>query len=111
MDNPDTQLKEYTRQIMKEYAKSFHRETEVRVENIKYYAKIEHERTYKGFDRQVRENAPFNKKIIHLRNEIRMVDRGEIPGSISKLEKEILSLQAATPHKIKGIPIVEGMKK
>ena len=111
LDNPDTQLKEYTRQIMEEYAKSFHRETEIRVENIKYYAKIEHERTYKGFDRQVRENSPYNKKIIHLRNEIRKVDRGEIPGSISKLEKEILKLEAAIPHKIKGVPIVEGMKK
>lgn len=111
LDNPDIQLKEYTRQLMEEYAKSFHRETEIRVENIKYYAKLEHERTYKGFDRQVRENAPYNKKIIHLRNEIRMVDRGEIPGSISKLEKEIHKLELAIPHKVNGIPIVEGMKK
>ena len=29
---------------MEEYAKSFNRETEIWVENIKYYAKIEHER-------------------------------------------------------------------
>ena len=57
--NDPNMLREYTRKLMEDYAKSFHRNQEVKAENLKYYAKIEHERTYRGFDRQVQENAPY----------------------------------------------------
>ena len=59
IENDPNILREYTRKLMEDYAKSFHRNQEVKAENLKYYAKIEHERTYRGFDRQVQENAPY----------------------------------------------------
>ena len=52
INNDPALLRRYVREIMKDYAASFHRETPVRVDSIKYYAKIEHERTFKGFDRE-----------------------------------------------------------
>ncbi|MCK0160145.1 DUF5712 family protein [Muricauda sp. F6463D] len=36
---------------MEDYAKSFHRNQEVKAEDQKYYVKIEHERTYRGSDK------------------------------------------------------------
>ena len=57
-NNPDA-LKTYTRELMKEYAQSFHRLEPITVDQIKYYAKIEHERTYRGFEKEVVENAPY----------------------------------------------------
>ncbi len=61
LQNPSTDLKAYTRELMKEYADSFHREIDgrpVNANDLKYYAKIEHSRTFKGTDAAVRENQP-----------------------------------------------------
>ena len=87
--NDPNMLREYTRKLMEDYAKSFHRNQEVKAENLKYYAKIEHERTYRGFDKQVQENAPYRGEIARLRNEIRKVERGESIGNVNELEKRI----------------------
>uniref|UniRef100_UPI00367308F5 MobB family relaxase n=1 Tax=Plantactinospora endophytica TaxID=673535 RepID=UPI00367308F5 len=59
LQNHSEDLKTYTRELMKEYAKNFNREINglpVNVDDIKYYAKIEHERTYKGTDKAIQEN-------------------------------------------------------
>ncbi|TMM55822.1 mobilization protein [Maribacter algarum] len=109
-DNPEA-LKTYTRELMKDYAKSFYREKPVTVDQIKYFAKIEHERTYRGFEKEVLENAPYRKRIAKLENDIRKVARGELKGTIKKLEQEIAALKEAAPHQINGQMIVAGMKK
>jgi hypothetical protein len=110
MNNPDA-LKDYTRALMKEYAKSFHRENPITVNQIKYFAKIEHERTYRGFEKEVLENAPYRKCIAKLEKDIRKVHRGELEGKIKKLQQEIAQLKESTPHKIEDKMIVAGMKK
>ncbi|GAB5476068.1 MAG: hypothetical protein Mars2KO_41670 [Maribacter sp.] len=109
-NNPEA-LKTYTRELMKDYAKSFYREKPVTVDQIKYFAKIEHERTYRGFEKEVLENAPYRKRIAKLENDIRKVARGELKGKIKKLEQEVAALRQAAPHQIDGPMIVTGMKK
>ena len=59
LQNSSEDLKRYTRELMKDYVASFNREIKgrpVSIEDIKYYAKIEHQRTFKGTDFQVKEN-------------------------------------------------------
>ena len=104
-------LRAYTRELMKAYASSFYREKPITVDQIKYYAKIEHERTYRGFEKEVLENAPYRKRIAKLENDIRKVTRGELDGNIKKLTAEIKQLQKEVPHQINGNMIVTGMKK
>ncbi len=108
--NPE-KLKEYVRELMKDYAKSFYRNQEVTVNDIKYYAKIEHQRTYRGFEKQVLENAPYRKEIAKLRNDIQKVTRGELEGNIQKMERRIQQLTDRAPHKQNGKLIEAGMQK
>ena len=109
-NHPDA-LKNYTRELMKDYAASFYRDNPITVDQIKYYAKIEHERTYRGFEKEILENAPYHKKIVRLQNNIRKVTRGELEGNSKHMEKELAKLQKEIPHKINGKPITVGMKK
>ncbi len=54
LQNNYEDLKKYTRAIMNDYAASFNREINgkpVTVDDIKYFAKIEHQRTFKGTDK------------------------------------------------------------
>ncbi|RAV29233.1 MobB family relaxase [Sinomicrobium soli] len=104
-------LKEYTREVMKSYAQSFHRDREITVNDLKYYAKIEHHRSYKGFDLEIRENAPYSRKIARLNNNIRKVERGELKGNIRDMKTRIKQLTEAAPHKIDGKLIAQGMPK
>ncbi|GGK22152.1 hypothetical protein GCM10007962_15380 [Yeosuana aromativorans] len=107
-------LKQYTRAIMEDYAKAFNREIAGRaitVNDIKYYAKIEHERSYKGTDRAIRENAPFHKKIVSLRNDVQLIRSGRLEGNIEKLQQQIKRLEAEAPHKLNGRMVTQGMKK
>ena len=109
-NHPDA-LKNYTRELMKDYAASFYRDNPITVDQIKYYAKIEHERTYRGFEKEILENAPYRKKIVRLQNNIRKVTRGELEGNSKQMEKQLAQLQRDIPHKINGKPITVGMKK
>ncbi len=111
INNDPHYLRNYVRELMKDYAKAFHRNQEVDVDNIKYYAKIEHERSYRGFDKKVLENAPYRKEIAKLNNDIRKVVRGEIKGNVKKLNRKIEGLVANAPHKIDGELIAAGMQK
>jgi hypothetical protein len=111
INNDPLLLRHYVREVMKDYAASFYRNQAVQVGQLKYYAKIEHERTYSGKDREIQENRPFKAKIAKLRNELRQVDRGELKENRLNIEREIQSLEKQTPHKLDGKPIVEGMKK
>ena len=73
-NDPD-KLRQYVREVMKDYAAAFHRDREVTVDDIKYFAKIEHERRFKGFDRQVKENQPYRARIAKLENDLRKLER------------------------------------
>src|SRR5690554_4898096 len=59
-------LMNYSREVMKEYAKNFNREIngeKITDENLLYYGRVETQRTYNFKDRQVRENKKTLKKI------------------------------------------------
>lgn len=111
INNDPALLRSYVRETMKDYAASFYRETPVSVDSIKYYAKVEHKRTFKGYDRQIKENQPYRAKIAKLENDIRKVERGELKGSTKKMQREIKRLKAEIPHRINGEIIKQGMTK
>lgn len=111
INNDAEKLRQYVRAVMKDYATSFHRDRDVSVKDIKYYAKIEYERTYKGFDKEIRQNQPFKGQIAKLENQIRKVERGEIRGNISAVKKELEDVKSLVPHWLDGKIIEQGMKK
>ncbi|MCR8667470.1 DUF5712 family protein [Aestuariibaculum sp. M13] len=114
LKNHAEDLKAYTREVMKAYAQSFHREIEgrkVNVNDLKYYAKIEYSRTYKGTDKAVRENQQYIAKVAKLQNDARKIDRGELKGNLKAIEKEIEKTKTEAPHKQNGKMIEVGMPK
>jgi hypothetical protein len=114
LQNHSEELKRYTREVMKDYAKAFNREIDGRpitVDDIKYYAKIEHDRTYKGTDKAIKENAPFHGKIVRLKNEIQQIERGELKGNVRKKHQQIKQLKKDVPHQLNGKMILQGMAK
>ncbi len=114
LQDSKTDLKTYTRELMKEYAKAFNREIEgraVTAEDIKYYAKMEQVRTFKGTDKQIQENQPYASKILELKHEIREIQAGKLVGNIKKIENKIAQLEKEAPHQQNGKRIVQGMQK
>ncbi len=114
LQNSSEDLKKYTRELMKDYVASFNREIKgrpVSIDDIKYYAKIEHQRTFKGTDFQVKENQPFATKILQLKTEIRNIQKGRVEGNIKRMKKEITKLERQAPHQQNGKRIVQGMRK
>ena len=114
LQNSSEDLKRYTRAIMKDYASSFNRDINgkpITVDDIKYFAKIEHQRTFKGTDKQVRENQPFATKILKLKKEIWKIENGGLTGNIKQLKSEIAKLEASAPHQQNGKRILQGMQK
>jgi hypothetical protein len=114
LQNHSQDLKIYTRELMKDYVSSFNREIHGRpitIKDIKYYAKIEHQRTFKGIDFQIKENQPYASKILQLKKDIRNIQEGRAEGNIKKVEKEIAKLERQAPHQQNGKRIVQGMPK
>lgn len=112
--NSSQDLKKYTRELMKDYVASFNREINGRpitINDIKYFAKIEHQRTFKGTDFQIKENQPFATKILQLKSEIRKIERSEATGDIESLKLKIQKLEREAPYQQNGKRIVQGMKK
>ncbi|GGK20671.1 hypothetical protein GCM10007962_13480 [Yeosuana aromativorans] len=109
--NDPEKLRRYVREAMKDYANSFYRDAPVSVDSIKYYAKIEYERTYKGFDREIKENQPFRAQIVKLEHDLVKIRRGELEGNCQAIQKTIDRLRAEAPHKVNGQMVVQGMKK
>ena len=112
-DSPEA-LKRYTLEVMKDYVKAFNREINgkpISVDNIKYYAKVERQRTFKGTDKEIRENQPYATRILELKQDIRSIERGERTGNVKKLEKQIQRLEKEAPHQLDGKRIVRGMPK
>ncbi|MEL7271372.1 MAG: MobB family relaxase [Bacteroidota bacterium] len=114
LQNHGKDLRAYTRELMKDYAHAFNREInglKVTVDDIKYYAKIEYQRTYKGHDIQIKDNQPYATKILGLKNEIRAIEENIRIGDIRKLQKAINRLEREVPHQQNGKRIVRGMPK
>lgn len=111
INNDPELLRRYVREIMKDYAASFHRDRPVTIDDIKYFAKIEHGRNYKGFDKEIKENQVYRAQIAKLENDLRKIERGELQGSIRRTEKRLAKLNAQIPHKINGKTIEQGMEK
>ena len=110
----NTDLKHYTRELMKDYVSAFNREINGRpitINDIKYYAKIELTRHFKGTDKQVMENQPFASKILKLKQDIRKIERGTLEGSVQKKEQQIAKLERSVPHQQNGKRILQGMNK
>ncbi|UII78595.1 MobB family relaxase [Flagellimonas sp. CMM7] len=114
LQNSSKDLKAYTRQVMKDYVASFNREINGRsitIDDVKYYAKIEHQRKFKGTDFQVKENQLYATKILQLKQDIRRIENGKMEGNISKLKQKINQLEKEAPHQQNGKRIVQGMQK
>lgn len=114
IQNDPGKLKAYTRELIKDYATSFNREINgrpIQASDIKYYGKIEYSRSFKETDREIKENTPYSNRIAKLKNDLRKIDRGELTGSMKKVEKEILELYKQAPHKLNGKMIESGMLK
>jgi hypothetical protein len=111
LQNDPEKLKSYTRQVMKTYAESFHRNQPVKADQLLYFAKLEYSRTYRGFEKEIRENQPYLKRIARLNNQLRKVERGEVPGDPATLQKELQQTKEAAPHLRNGALLRQGMKK
>lgn len=114
LQNSSQDLKAYTRELMKDYVKSFNREINgkpITIDDIKYFAKIEHQRKFKGTDIQVKENQTYATKILQLKQDIRKIERNELEGNIKKLNQKISRLEKEAPHQQNGKRIVQGMQK
>ena len=114
LQNHSEDLQKYTRELMKDYVASFNREINgrpINIDYIKYYAKIEHQRAFKGTDIQIMENQPYATKILQLKTEIRNVQDGRAEGNIDTMKREIAKLEKQAPHQQDGKRIVQGMPK
>lgn len=111
LQNDPEKLKNYTRQVMKAYAASFHRNESFTADQLLYFAKIEHTRTYRGFEKEILENRPYIKKIAQLNNQIRQAERGELDVELKTLKSELQKIIEAAPHKRNGKLLQQGMKK
>ncbi len=111
INNDPELLRTYVREVMKDYAASFYRDQKVSVDAIKYYAKIEHDRTYKGFDKEIKENQPYRAQIVKLENDLRKMERGELGGNMKSVQKELELIKSQVPHRLEGKMVEQGMKK
>lgn len=114
LQNDPEKLKRYTRELMKDYAGCFNREINnrpVQVSDIKYFGKIEYQRTFSFSDREVRENTPHLNNIIKLQHDLVKIRKGQLQGSSRAVEAEIKKLEERIPNKLQGIPIRQGMPK
>lgn len=114
LQNNSQDLKTYTRELMKDYVASFNREIHGRpitIDDIKYFAKIEHQRTFKGTDFQIKENQPYASKILQLKTEIRNVQEGRVEGNFKSMKREVAKLERQAPHQQNGKRIIQGMRK
>ncbi len=109
--NDPERLRQYVRETMKNYADAFYRDNPVSVDSIKYYAKIEYERHYKGYDKAIKENQPFRAKIVKLEHDLVKIRNGELHENPKAIERQINKLKAQAPHQMDGKMIEQGMKK
>lgn len=109
-------FKEYIKELMDKYAENFNRKFEdgrpLTGDDILYFAKIEHERTYKHgekrFEKDMSHNKSIEKKIFEIRRDIDSISDSE--EKKMKLA-EITSLEKKYIRNENGTIIKEGAKK
>ena len=111
INNDPLRLKQYVKAVIKDYAAAFNRNPKVREDQIKFFAKIEFQRNYKGFDHEVQANSHYIKQIVKLENDLVKIRSGQLNVNSANIQKEIASLKAKIPFTLDGHPIVQGMKK
>lgn len=115
IENNRELLQQYTRKVMEDYVDSFHKSEihgrKFTVDDIVYYAKIEHERSYGFKEKYVQENIPYIKKLEEIQARANAISSGKIKGDIELLKKEYHKVYMQVPHKQQGEIIVKGMKK
>lgn len=104
-------LRQYVREAMKDYAAAFYRDPPVLVDSIKYFAKIEYQRTYKGYDKVIMENQPFKAKIAKLEHDLIKIEQGKLTGNSKTIKRQLTTLKAQAPHLLDGKMVTQGMKK
>jgi len=114
LQNPSHDLKEYTREVMKNYVESFNREIDgkkITIDDIKYFAKVEHKRQFKGTDREVQQNQKFATRILELKHQQRAAQKDGLEKESRQLGKQITKLEGLAPQKLNGQRIKNGMEK
>lgn len=101
--NDEDKLKSYVNDLMDKYAENFKRqypdETPLSGKDIMYFAKVEHERTYKFGDKRFAKTMAFNSEI-----------KIEIAKNLGN-ERRIRQLEKKYIRNSLGLPILEGNKK
>ena len=114
LKNPGQDLKEYTRRVMEKYVESFNREIDgrkVSIDDIKYFAKVEHKRFFKGTDRQVRQNQKIATQILELQHQLRAAQKKGMEKDSKQIVQQIAKLEALAPQKVNGQRVKNGMEK
>ena len=114
INNDPDKLKAYTREVLKDYAQCFNREINgrpVSATDIKYYGKLEYERTYKSHDKEIRENTPYLNQLAALKHQEVKIRNAGNPGDLEQVKSQIKQLIKEIPHQLDGKPIVEGTPK
>lgn len=112
--NNTTEFKKFVREVMKRYAEAFHRELNgrpIKIDDIKYHAKVEHQRYYSGRELKVRENAPYLKRIKEIKQEIRVMEQSQLSATTAPLKEELAYLKANVPHRQGNEIIRRGLQK
>lgn len=114
LKNSSEDLRSFTRKIMEDYCKCFNREINgkpVSINDILYFAKVEHQKKYNWKDNSIKENLPFAKKINALKKELKQIEKGKLTGNSSLIRSKIKKLEALAPCRQNGKRIVIGMPK
>lgn len=101
------EMKVFSRSAMDEYAKNFGRENITSGKDLVYIGRVETQRTYKHFDKDVKYNEPLLRERSELRQQIKTAtyaDAKYISERISQLENKMRRTQ-------EGDIICKGMKK
>lgn len=114
LKNPSRDLKEYTRQVMEKYVESFNREInaeKVTIDDIKYFAKVEHKRYFKGTDKQVQQNQRIATQILKFKHQLRAAQKKGMEKKSKQIIAQITRLEKLAPQQLNGQRIKNRMEK
>jgi len=119
IDNDEEKFKSYVKDVMDKYAEHFDRNykdgRKLTGNDIKYYVKIEHERTYKFNEKRFREpmqhNLKIEKKIFQLKKEVFNNTKSGNEKENKSINKNIQKLDKQYIRNNNGVIIKEGNLK
>lgn len=108
-------IRDYTRQVMDEYAKHFNREIDgrpLRGDDLVYFAKIENYRSYDRDDQNLQKEFTHNKAITRQIGSLNVELRGNVSQEREKaIQHEIRSLEDQYIRNSEGTVILPGNRK